>query len=182
MKLYEAPLPGLMVIEPKMFNDSRGYFFEPFQQFRYAKAGIPSFVQDNFSHSKHNVIRGLHYQQLPKAQGKLVWVMRGAAWDVVVDIRLKSKTFGRWFNIILTAENHLQLYIPPGFAHGFCALSDEVDFCYKCTDVYAPDNECGIAWNDPKLNIPWPVTTPILSPKDEVFPCLHEIKHENLFP
>jgi dTDP-4-dehydrorhamnose 3,5-epimerase len=169
MNITEATLPGLLIITPKVFTDSRGYFFEDFQQERYQQLGIPPFVQSNVSRSKRHVLRGLHYQD-PHAQGKLVGVSRGTVWDVVVDIRPHSNTFGKWFSITLSDENHTQLYIPPGFAHGFCVLSDEADFYYKCTDYYTPACEHGIVWNDETLNIAWPIKQPILSPKDEVFP------------
>lgn len=180
MKVTKAPLSGLLIIEPKIFVDDRGHFYEAFQQKRYEEHGIPPFVQDNISRSRQHTLRGLHYQ-LPHAQGKLVYVTRGDVWDVAVDIRTTSPTFGHWFGIHLNDENHTQLYIPPGFAHGFCVLSDEADFHYKCTDYYFPDSEQGIIWNDDKLNIPWPVKNPILSPKDELYPSLHEIGHEKLF-
>jgi dTDP-4-dehydrorhamnose 3,5-epimerase len=180
MKITEGPLSGLLIIEPKVFKDERGFFYETFQLERYKKAGMPEFVQDNTSHSKRNALRGLHYQ-LPHSQGKLVTVTRGEVWDVVVDIRLSSPTFGKWFSITLTDKNHVQMYIPPGFAHGFCVLSEDTDFSYKCTNYYAPGCEYGIAWNDPKLNIPWPIQQPILSPKDEIYPLLHETPHEHLF-
>lgn len=180
MQITEGPLPGLIIIEPKAFKDNRGYFYETFQRKRYEDIGIPPFVQDNFSHSTRNVLRGLHYQ-LPNPQGKLVYVTRGSVWDVAVDIRQHSPTFGQWFGVHLNDENHKQLYIPPGFAHGFCVLSDEAHFHYKCTDYYTPDAEQGIIWNDEKLNITWPVENPILSPKDEIYPCLHELSHEKLF-
>ncbi|RDI44795.1 dTDP-4-dehydrorhamnose 3,5-epimerase [Aquicella lusitana] len=180
MHTTNGPLSGLLIIEPRVFKDSRGYFFETHQQTRYGSLRIPHFVQDNVSRSHRNVLRGLHYQ-LPHAQGKLVWVTRGSVWDVVVDIRKSSPTFGQWFGITLSDENHIQMYIPPGFAHGFCVLSEEADFHYKCTDYYAPSYEHGIAWNDARLNIAWPVSSPVLSPKDEIYPALHEIAHENLF-
>lgn len=180
MQITTSALHGLMIIQPKIFQDNRGYFYEVFQQKRYEEMGIPAFVQDNFSRSTRNVLRGLHYQ-LPNPQGKLVYVTRGSVWDVAVDIRKSSPTFGQWFGITLSDENHTQLYIPPGFAHGFCVLSDEADFHYKCTDYYTPGAEQGIAWNDTTLNIPWPVQHPVLSPKDEIFPFLHEHTHEKLF-
>jgi dTDP-4-dehydrorhamnose 3,5-epimerase len=180
MKITETRLSGLIILEPRVFHDNRGYFFEVFQQQRYAEYGLTSFVQDNVSRSKRGVLRGLHYQ-LPKAQGKLVWVTRGAVWDVAVDIRRGSPTFGKWFGITLNDENHMQMYIPPGFAHGFCVLSEEADFYYKCTDFYSPADEQGIAWNDATLNIPWPIQNPILAPKDEHYPSLNEITHEKLF-
>lgn len=180
MKIIETPFLGLIVIEPKLFADSRGYFFETYQQQRYSDHDLPAFVQDNVSRSTRNVLRGLHYQ-LPHAQGKLVWVTRGTVWDVVVDIRLSSPTFGQWYSITLSDQNHLQMYIPPGFAHGFCVLSDEADFHYKCTDFYTPACEYGIAWNDARLNIAWPIEQPILSPKDAAYPSLAEIPHDKLF-
>lgn len=180
MKTIEAPIQGLIIFEPTIFHDNRGYFYEVFQQERYAEYGLPLFVQDNISRSKRHSLRGLHYQ-LPHAQGKLVWVTRGTVWDIVVDIRMSSPTFGQWFSITLSDENHTQMYIPPGFAHGFCVLSEEADFYYKCTDFFAPTCEHGIAWNDACLNILWPVKNPILSPKDETYPSLHEIPHEQLF-
>lgn len=180
MKTKIAPLPGLIIIEPAIFSDNRGYFYEGYQQKRYQELGIPSFVQDNVSRSSRHVIRGLHYQK-PDAQGKLVGVTHGAVWDVVVDIRLSSPTFGEWFGITLSDDNHMQMYIPPGFAHGFCVLSETADFYYKCTGFYTPTHERGIIWNDKKINIPWPAESPILSPKDEVYRSLHEIPHEQLF-
>ncbi len=180
MNIIDAPLSGLIILETKLFSDLRGYFYEGYQQTRYSDLGMPPFVQDNMSRSKQNVLRGLHYQ-LPHAQGKLVGVTRGKVWDVVVDIRKTSPTFGKWFSIVLSDENHLQMYIPPGFAHGFCVLSPEADFYYKCTDFYTPASERGIIWNDPRLNIEWPITNPILSPKDEIYSPLHEIPHDQLF-
>jgi dTDP-4-dehydrorhamnose 3,5-epimerase len=180
MNITEAPLKGLLIIQPRIFKDERGFFFESFQAEKYQALGIPNFVQDNVSCSKLHVLRGLHYQQ-PHPQGKLVWVSKGAVWDVVVDIRRASPTFGRWFNITLNAETHTQFYVPPGFAHGFCTLEDDTVFHYKCTDYYSPQTERGIAWDDPALNIPWPVKQPVLSPKDQHYPSLTEIAHEHLF-
>jgi dTDP-4-dehydrorhamnose 3,5-epimerase len=180
LKITETALSGSIIIEPNVLSDSRGYFFETYQQERYAKYGIPRFVQDNVSCSKHNVLRGLHYQ-LPHAQGKLVWVTHGTIWDVIVDIRVSSPTFGRWLGITLSAEHPTQLYIPPGFAHGFCVLSEEANFYYKCTDFYTPAAEHGIAWNDTHLNITWPITDPILSGKDTDYLPLHQIPHDQLF-
>lgn len=180
MNITKGPLPGLLIITPRVFHDERGYFYESFNQKPYLDAGIPPFVQDNHSLSKKNVLRGLHYQ-LPHAQGKLVFVTRGKVWDVVVDIRQSSPTFMKWFSIELSDENHQQLYIPPGFAHGFCTLSETADFAYKCTDFYTPGAEHGIRYDDPALNIPWPVETPILSDKDKVYPSLKDIPAENLF-
>ena len=180
MKVSKTPLDGIIVIEPAIFSDLRGCFYEGFQAKKYADLGIPAFVQDNFSQSKKHVLRGLHYQN-PHDQGKLVGVTRGSVFDVVVDIRPASTTFGQWFGITLNDENHTQMYIPPGFAHGFCVLSDTADFYYKCTDYYSPQHEHGIAWNDKQLNISWPVAQPILSPKDEHYPTLQEIAHHELF-
>ena len=180
MKITEGPLPGLLIIEPQVFHDTRGYFYEAFQQTRYQELGLPVFVQDNVSRSKQHVLRGLHYQN-PHSQGKLVGVTSGAVWDVALDIRASSKTFGQWFGLLLSDENHRQMYVPKGFAHGFCVLSNEADFYYKCTDFYSPDSEQGIAWDDPTLNIPWPISQPILATKDQRYPRLSEIPHDKLF-
>ncbi len=180
MKHSNGPLAGLIIIEPLVLKDNRGYFYEAHQHERYHALGIPRFTQDNTSRSQKNVLRGMHYQ-LPHAQGKLVGVTHGAVLDVVIDIRRSSKTFGQWFSIELNDQNHIQMYIPPGFAHGFCVLSDYADFYYKCTDYYTPGAEHGIRWNDPQLNIAWPIKNPILSNKDEVYPLLNEITDDKLF-
>lgn len=181
MKVTSTELSGVLIIEPKVFCDSRGFFFETFQAERYAEYGMQlAFVQDNSSRSCKGVLRGLHYQ-LPYAQGKLVWVTRGQVFDVFVDIRYNSPTFGKWQSIILDAEEPRQIYIPPGFAHGFCVLSDEADFHYKCTDYYTPATEKGVRWDDPELNISWPVANPVLSPKDMAYPKLRDIAKEELF-
>lgn len=180
MQITAGPLSGLLIIQPRSFSDNRGYFYEIFQQNRYLESGIPPFVQDNFSHSTRDVIRGLHFQS-PNSQGKLVYVTRGHVWDVVVDIRKSSETFGKWFGIHLDDKNHTQLYVPPGFAHGFCVLSDGADFHYKCTEFYYPEAELGLAWNDPAINIPWPISNPVLSTKDKLLPNLYEVKNEKLF-
>lgn len=180
MKIIAAELSGLFIFEPAIYQDSRGYFVEIYQAERFAELGIPPFVQDNYSHSIKNVIRGLHYQY-PHAQGKLVGVTKGSVWDVAVDLRRSSKTFGKWFGITLDDQSHRQMYIPPGFAHGFCVLSDGADFYYKCTAPYAPQYEQGIAWNDNDLKITWPIADPILSKKDAAFPRLKEINHEKFF-
>lgn len=180
MKIIPTELPEVLLLEPKIFKDSRGYFFESFKINDYAEAGIQAtFVQDNFSHSNKNVLRGLHYQ-LDKPQGKLVWVTRGEVFDVAVDIRQGSPNFGRWVGVILNDQNHRQLYIPPGFAHGFCVLSDSADFFYKVTDYYAPQSEHGIHWNDPELKINWPIEHPILSEKDAAYRNLSEIDSADL--
>ena len=180
MKIIETKLSGLIVIEPTLWIDHRGYFLEVFQEKRYADLGLPNFVQDNISRSKQNVLRGLHYQK-PHTQAKLIGVTRGTIWDVVVDLRLHSRTFGEWFHIILSDENHKQLFIPEGLAHGFCVLSEEADIHYKCTNFYEPPHERGIIWNDKQLNIPWPIKNPILSSKDSLYPSLQDISHEYLF-
>ena len=180
IQVSDTPLAGLLVITPQVFQDKRGYFFETFKQSNYAAFGLPNFVQDNISHSKQNVLRGLHYQ-LPHAQGKLIGVINGKIFDVAVDIRKTSKTFGQWFSIILSDEDHRQFYIPPGFAHGFCVLSATADIYYKCSALHTPLAEHGIAWHDQALNIPWPVSEPILSGKDERYPVLAEVTDECLF-
>jgi dTDP-4-dehydrorhamnose 3,5-epimerase len=171
VKVTETMLPGVLVIEPRVFSDDRGFFLETFASARYAEAGMPPFVQDNFSRSKRGTLRGLHFQE-PQAQGKLVQVLRGVVFDVAVDIRRGSPTFGRWFGLELSGDRPQQLWIPPGFAHGFCVTSDEADFHYKCTAPYAPAAERSIRWDDPTLKIDWPVAQPLLSPKDAVAPLL----------
>jgi len=180
MKVTETPLQGLLVIEPTVFKDSRGFFYESFQHQRYHEHSIPAMVQDNISRSEKNTLRGLHYQ-LPHAQGKLVSVIRGSVWDVAVDIRKSSPTFGQWFGTVLNDEEHKQLYIPPGFAHGFCVISDDADILFKCTAYYSPTTEQGIIWNDPALKITWPTATPVLSDKDKKYHTLQEIADERLF-
>jgi dTDP-4-dehydrorhamnose 3,5-epimerase len=168
MQIKTTPLAGLMVIEPRVFADSRGFFLETFQSARYRAAGLPvEWVQDNLSRSVRGTLRGLHYQR-HHPQGKLVYVTSGAVWDVAVDVRRSSPTFGQWHAEELTDQNHRQMYLPPGFAHGFCVLSDTADFAYKCTDVYRPEDERTLLWNDPAVGIPWPSIEPrILSAKDQ---------------
>lgn len=166
MNIIETKLPGVVIIEPKVFGDARGYFFEIWNRERYAKAGIPeTFVQDNLSFSRKGVLRGLHFQN-PNTQGKLVYVLQGEVFDVAVDIRLGSPTFGQWASVVLSDQNKRQFYIPPGFAHGFCVTSDTALFAYKCTDLYNPKAEGSVLWNDPDLGIDWPVNTPELAEKD----------------
>jgi len=180
MQVTKTNLEGVLIFEPKVFRDARGHFFETFQLERYKEYGIPEkFVQDNLSYSIKNVVRGLHYQ-LEKPQGKLVHVSKGCVLDVVVDIRKHSKTFGQTFCLELSDENHKQLYIPPGFAHGYCTLSDTATFIYKCTDYYHPPAERGIIWNDPDLNIKWPVHHAVLSPKDMEYKRLKDVPREDL--
>lgn len=167
MNVIPTDIPDLILIEPKVFGDARGYFLESYHEERYRAAGIDAtFVQDNFSRSSRGTLRGLHYQ-LTQPQGKLVQVMRGEVYDVAVDLRRSSPTFGRACGIVLSEENHRQLYIPPGFAHGFCVTSDVADFVYKCTRFYAPADERTLLWCDPALRIDWPNIEPrILSAKD----------------
>jgi dTDP-4-dehydrorhamnose 3,5-epimerase len=167
-----------VIIEPKVFGDSRGFFLETFQEKRYKEmAGINlPFVQDNYSHSKKGVLRGLHYQKI-KPQGKLVRVIKGKVFDVVVDLRRQSPTFGLWDSVELSEENFLQMWVPPGFAHGFYVISEYADFEYKCTDYYDPNDEGSIHWNDPVLKILWPNTSNILiSSKDNEAPFFNTIK------
>ncbi|MFU2511039.1 dTDP-4-dehydrorhamnose 3,5-epimerase [Pseudoalteromonas sp. ASV78] len=176
MNVIKTKIKDLLIIEPKVFGDERGFFYETFQSERYKLAGIKEdFVQDNRSRSTKGVLRGLHFQKV-KQQGKLVTVTSGEVFDVAVDLRPNSETFGQFEHIILTSENKLQFYVPPGFAHGFCVLSDTADFQYKCTDYYDPTDESGILWNDASLNIPWPIQNPSLSKKDQEQPRLEEIK------
>lgn len=180
MKVFQTSLPGVYLIEPRVFTDPRGFFMETWQAERYRQTHIPGpFVQDNYSCSTRGVLRGLHYQ-LRHPQGKLVYVLQGEVFDVVVDIRRGSPTFGRWVGEILSGDNHRQLYIPPGFAHGFCVLSDVAHFLYKCTDFYAPGDEYGLRWDDPGLGINWPVSGPVLSEKDEHSPSLDTVPREHL--
>ncbi|MGA1865419.1 MAG: dTDP-4-dehydrorhamnose 3,5-epimerase [bacterium] len=167
-------LPGVIIIEPEIFEDSRGFFMEVYHHEKYRHAGIKEhFVQDNRAGSKKNTIRGLHYQ-IENAQGKLVLVLAGKIYDVAVDIRRNSPTFGKWLGMILSDENKTSLYIPPGFAHGYCVLSDKAEVLYKCTDLYAPQYERCIRWDDPALAIEWPVKEPILSGKDKNAPYLKD--------
>jgi dTDP-4-dehydrorhamnose 3,5-epimerase len=174
MRVVPTDLPEVLIIEPMVHGDSRGFFAETYQALRYAEAGITSaFVQDNLSRSVKGTLRGLHFQE-PNAQGKLVQVLRGAVWDVAVDVRRGSPRFGRWAAVELSETAPRQLWIPPGFAHGFCVLTDSADFFYKCTALYAPEAERSIAWNDPRIGIPWPVSEPLLSAKDRVAPLLED--------
>jgi len=180
MNVKATKLPAVLVLEPEVFPDDRGFFLETWNSKRYASAGIQGpFVQDNVSFSKKGTLRGLHFQY-PHSQGKLVQVLSGEVLDVVVDIRLGSPTFGQWVSEILSETNHRQMYIPPGFAHGFYVTSKTAVFSYKCTDFYNSSTESGIIWNDPDLNIDWPITQPLLSTKDANFPRLKDLPHEKL--
>lgn len=175
MQFIPAALPGVIIIEPSIFKDDRGFFMETYHQKKYAQAGITErFVQDNRSHSRQHTLRGLHYQ-IVHTQAKIVQVVDGDIFDVAVDIRVGSPAFGKWFGMRLSAENKRQMFIPGGFAHGFCVLSQTADVVYKCSDFYAPQDEYGILWSDTAIGINWPVKTPVLSPKDRHFPCLNEL-------
>ncbi|WP_434348431.1 dTDP-4-dehydrorhamnose 3,5-epimerase [Myxococcus virescens] len=174
MKVTPLEIPDVLLLEPKVFGDDRGFFMEMFHAARYAAVGIPGpFVQDNYSRSAKGTLRGLHFQE-PQAQGKLVQVLAGAVYDVAVDVRRGSPTFGQWVAAELSSDNRRQLWVPPGFAHGFCVVSDSADFHYKCTALYAPETERSVVWNDPDLAIPWPVREPRLSPKDAQAPRLRD--------
>jgi dTDP-4-dehydrorhamnose 3,5-epimerase len=166
MNVSTTALPGVLVIEPRLFKDSRGFFLETYHLDRYREAGLSApFVQDNHSRSWKNVLRGLHLQ-LDFPQGKLVRAVTGRIWDVAVDVTPASPTFKQWFGIELTDENNRQMFIPPGYAHGFVVLSDVADVSYKCTELYHPEDEVGILWNDVDLGVKWPVTNPIVSQRD----------------
>jgi dTDP-4-dehydrorhamnose 3,5-epimerase len=177
MKISPTTIPDVVVLEPKVFGDARGFFLESYNEevFRRATGSELAFKQDNHSRSSKGVLRGLHYQ-VQQPQGKLVRVVRGAVFDVVVDIRQTSATFGKWAGVELSEDNHRQLWVPPGLAHGFLVLSEIADFLYKTTDYYAPAHERSIAWNDPAIGIEWPLdgTAPVLSPKDAAAPSLAE--------
>lgn len=180
MKLLSTALPGCMVIEPAVFGDSRGFFYETWNAERFREHGLPSqFVQSNVSSSMKGVLRGLHYQW-PRPQGKLVSVLEGEVFDVAVDIRRGSPTFGKWDAVILSAENRRQFWIPAGFAHGFAVLSDTALFNYLCTDVYVKEADAGIRWNDAEIAVDWPLSAPLLSAKDEQAPFLDSIPEDRL--
>ncbi|PWW38178.1 dTDP-4-dehydrorhamnose 3,5-epimerase [Chromohalobacter israelensis] len=175
MQVFETKLPGVLIIKPKVFGDYRGFFLETYQIERYREAGIElPFVQDNHSRSQRGVLRGMHLQR-SRPQGKLVSVSHGTVYDVAVDIDPASSTFGQYVGVELNDDNHLQLWIPPGYAHGFCVLSDVADFQYKCTDYYHPQDESGLLWNDPDVGIDWPIDSPQLSDKDQRLPTLRQL-------
>ena len=180
MLVNESSLPGVLIIEPKVFGDSRGFFFEAWQAERYCEQGIVgTFVQDNISRSSRGVLRGLHYQW-PRPQGKLVFVLEGEVLDVAVDVRLGSPNFGQATSVVISGDNKRQVWIPPGFAHGFAVKSETALFVYKCTDLYFPEYERGVAWNDPALAIDWSVTRPLLSAKDARLTSLADVPRELL--
>ena len=182
MQFEPTAIADVVLIKPRVYGDARGYFFESWEERKFAAGGVPEhFVQDNHSHSERNVLRGLHYQ-MPHPQGKLVRVARGAVFDVAVDIRRSSPSFRQWVGFVLSEENHHMLWVPPGMAHGYLTLSDSADFIYRCTDFYAPECERAIVWNDPDIGVQWPLpagTAPVLSAKDAVARSFSEAE---LFP
>ena len=181
-KFNRLDISDVIFIEPQLFSDTRGLFFESFKESEFTSNGIDKkFVQDNFSHSTHGVLRGLHYQKNPKAQAKLVTVLKGKIFDVAVDIRKNSSTFGKWVGEILSEEDHKLIYIPEGFAHGFCVLSDCADVLYKVNNEYSPEHEKGIIWNDPKINISWPIKNPTISNKDNELPTLENLDNNFVY-
>jgi dTDP-4-dehydrorhamnose 3,5-epimerase len=180
MNVVETSLPGVLIIEPKVFGDERGFFMETWNGRRYEEAGLPGrFVQDNLSYSARGVLRGLHFQN-PQPQGKLVSVLRGEVFDVAVDVRVGSPTFGEWTSVTLSAENKRQFYVPPDFAHGFLVTGEDAIFCYKCTDYYVPSSEGILLWNDPEIGIEWPTDAPTLSERDGKAPPLREMPEGSL--
>lgn len=175
MNFRPTALEGVIVVEATVYPDDRGFFFETYHSERFAKNGLPgTFVQDNQSFSNARVLRGLHAQH-KNPQGKLVRAIEGSIWDVAVDVRPGSATFGKWVAEELSAENRLQLYVPPGYLHGFCVLSETARVIYKCTDLYAPNDEIGVVWNDPGLGIDWPIADPVLSEKDRALGSLQDL-------
>jgi dTDP-4-dehydrorhamnose 3,5-epimerase len=176
MQVQTIPIDGPLIIKPSIFSDSRGYFYESYNEFSYKNSGIQfNFVQDNQSCSQKGTIRGLHFQAPPFDQGKLVRVIKGAVVDVIVDIRKNSPTYGKHFSVELNEDNHLQFWIPPGFAHGFETLTDNTLFLYKCTNVYNKASEGGLLWNDPELNIQWQTKQALISEKDELLPLFKNL-------
>jgi dTDP-4-dehydrorhamnose 3,5-epimerase len=181
MNIVRCPLQGLLILEPKVFGDARGFFMELWHQHRYREAGLAGeFVQDNLSFSRRGTLRGLHFQN-PNPQGKLLQVLQGEVFDVGVDLRRSSPTFGRWHGLVLSAENKRQFYVPPGFAHGFAVLSDTALIYYKCSGFYCPKDELALRWDDPDLGIQWPLKEPLLSARDAQARRLRELPPERLF-
>lgn len=180
MKVIQTTLPGTLILEPQVFGDDRGFFYESYHQARYKDAGVTGeFVQTNVSRSAKGVLRGLHYQW-PNPQGKLVSVLEGEVYDVAVDIRRGSPHFGQWVGVMLTADNHRHFWIPEGFAHGFCVLSEFATFTYQCTSLYDPVADAGVRWNDADIGIDWPISHPLLSGKDGKTPLLKDIAADRL--
>ncbi len=170
------PIKGLVLVEPRVFPDERGFFLESYKESEFARGGISCrFMQDNHSLSKRNVIRGLHFQKAPRAQGKLVRVIRGSVWDVAVDLRKDSPAYKKWLSVELSDVNNKMLFIPAGFAHGFLALTDDVHLQYKCTEEYDPALDSGVRWDDPDIGVAWPVQDPVVSPKDRELPYLKDL-------
>jgi dTDP-4-dehydrorhamnose 3,5-epimerase len=181
MNILTCAIPGLLIIKPKVFGDARGYFLETWNRRRYGEAGLEvDFVQDNVSFSRRGILRGLHFQN-PRPQGKLLQVLQGEVFDVAVDIRRSSPTYGKWHGLVLSSDNKLQFYIPAGFAHGFAVLSETALFQYKCTESYSPKDEMAIRWDDPDIGIEWPVKEPLLSEKDAKAPRLRDVPPDRLF-
>lgn len=180
MNVLSTSLQGLLIVEPVIFGDHRGFFTETYHEKRYREAGVPcTFVQDNLSCSVKNTLRGLHFQ-VHRPQAKLVQVLSGEVYDVAVDLRRSSATFGKWEGVRLSSENRRQLFIPEGFAHGFCVLSETAMFFYKCSDFYVPGDEGGVLWSDPQIGITWPVNTPVISDKDRHYPLLKDLLPDRL--
>jgi dTDP-4-dehydrorhamnose 3,5-epimerase len=180
MKICKSPFQGILIIEPKLFEDSRGFFLESFQVDRYRDGGMPTnFIQDNHSRSSKGVLRGMHFQ-INRPQAQIVTVIRGHIYDVCVDLRFNSSTFGDWYGIELFEKGRSQIYMEPGFAHGFCVLSDWADIHYKVSEIYNPLDEGGIRWDDPDVNIVWPIKNPIVSDRDSGYPSLKELKFNRL--
>jgi dTDP-4-dehydrorhamnose 3,5-epimerase len=178
-QFHHLAIPEVLLIEARSFKDDRGFFLETYKLSEFAAHGVPGpFVQDNWSHSRRGTLRGLHYQKQPKAQGKLVLAVSGEIWDVAVDIRKGSPTYARWLSVTLVAGDGRALYLPPGFAHGFCVLSETADVTYKVTEEYAPHLDRGILWNDPEIGIDWPVAAPLLSAKDAALPLLRDADND----
>ena len=181
MQITETALPGVLIVEPRLFRDARGFFLESYNAARYREAGLDAtFVQDNVSRSARGVLRGLHMQAGAQAQGKLVSVLDGEVFDVAVDARIGSPTYGQWIGETLSAETGRQLFVPPGFLHGFLVTSETALFAYKCTGYYAPEAEFGVCWNDPDIGIEWPIAAPELSAKDAAAPRLRDVPREKL--
>ncbi|MGA1874476.1 MAG: dTDP-4-dehydrorhamnose 3,5-epimerase [bacterium] len=180
VKIFSSDLKDVLIVEPRIFEDERGFFMESYHRKKYQEAGLDRvFVQDNLSHSVQNVIRGLHYQ-LHHPQAKLIQVLRGVIFDVAVDIRQGSPAFGQWIGLLLSDRRHQHLFIPEGFAHGFCVLTERAEVMYKCTDFYDPDDEHGLRWDDPNLAIQWPIRNPVVSARDAELPFLSKVSKENL--
>ena len=180
-QFHKLEIPEVVLVQVSGQPDARGFFRETYRQAEFAAQGIPAFVQDNHSRSTGGVLRGLHYQKEPKAQGKFLMVVRGEIFDVAVDIRKGSPTYARWVAQTLSAENGCMLYVPPGFAHGFCVLSESADLVYKVTAEYAPDLERGVIWNDPDIRVEWPIVNPSLSPRDTSLPLLRDTDNNFVF-